>query len=138
MLTLSLYASTPVCCFSPAVSFGITGKGYVLFASDTSAARSIVRMKSDEDKQKVIGKHLVMACKSGSRPRTDLPRLTSCVATDSGEPGDTVQFAEYVERNLRLYQIRSVCPEISLMFPHADDAATGASLHGHATAITCH
>jgi hypothetical protein len=25
---------------------------------------------------------------------------------DSGEPGDTVQFAEYVERNLRLYQIR--------------------------------
>lgn len=28
--------------------------------------------------------------------------------TDSGEPGDTVQFAEYVERNLRLYQIRSV------------------------------
>lgn len=35
----------------------------MLFASDTSAARSIVRMKSDEDKQKVIGKHLVMACK---------------------------------------------------------------------------
>ena len=34
-----------------AVSFGITGRDFVLFASDTSAARSIVRMKGDEDKQ---------------------------------------------------------------------------------------
>ncbi|KAM0752945.1 20S proteasome subunit beta 4 [Meredithblackwellia eburnea MCA 4105] len=72
------------------VSFGITGKDYCLFASDTSANRSIVRMKSTEDKQKVIGKHLVMAY--------------------SGEPGDTVNFAEYVERNLRLYQIRNHIP----------------------------
>ncbi|GAA5857878.1 hypothetical protein JCM1840_000948 [Sporobolomyces johnsonii] len=72
------------------VSFGITGKDYVLFASDTSANRSIVRMKSTEDKQKVVGKHLVMAY--------------------SGEPGDTLQFAEYVERNLRLYQIRNHLP----------------------------
>ncbi|GAA6041138.1 hypothetical protein JCM8097_004134 [Rhodosporidiobolus ruineniae] len=72
------------------VSFGITGKDYVLFASDMSAARSIVKMKATEDKQKVVGKHLVMAY--------------------SGEPGDTVQFAEYVERNLRLYQIRNHIP----------------------------
>jgi len=50
--------------FLLAVSFGITGKDYVLFASDTSAARSIVKMKSTEDKQKVVGKHLCMACKS--------------------------------------------------------------------------
>ncbi|KAJ6591224.1 nucleophile aminohydrolase [Mycena vulgaris] len=27
---------------------------------------------------------------------------------DSGKPGDTVQFAEYVERNIRLYQIRNL------------------------------
>ncbi|KAI5479888.1 20S proteasome subunit beta 4 [Pseudohyphozyma bogoriensis] len=72
------------------VSFGIKGKDYVIFASDSSANRSIVRMKANEDKQKVIGKHLVMAY--------------------SGEPGDTVQFAEYVERNLRLYQIRNHIP----------------------------
>ena len=25
-------------------------------------------------------------------------------------PGDTIQFAEYVERNIRLYQIRNLCP----------------------------
>ncbi|GAA5999866.1 hypothetical protein JCM10207_005947 [Rhodosporidiobolus poonsookiae] len=72
------------------VSFGITGKDYVLLASDMNAARSIVKMKGTEDKQKVVGKHLVMAY--------------------SGEPGDTVQFAEYVERNLRLYQIRNHIP----------------------------
>ncbi|KAI9622494.1 hypothetical protein H4Q26_015175 [Puccinia striiformis f. sp. tritici PST-130] len=68
-------------------SFGITGKDYVIFASDSSANRSIVRMKSNSDKQKVVSKHVVMAY--------------------SGEPGDTVQFAEYVERNLRLYGIRN-------------------------------
>ncbi|TDL17668.1 20S proteasome subunit [Rickenella mellea] len=67
-------------------SFALTGNGYVLVASDTTAARSIVKMKTDEDKTKVLGPHLVM--------------------TYSGEPGDTVQFAEFVERNLRLHQIR--------------------------------
>ncbi|TEB26950.1 proteasome component Pre1 [Coprinellus micaceus] len=68
-------------------SFAITGKGYVIVAADTTAARSIVKMKIDEDKIKVLGPHLLMAY--------------------SGEPGDTVQFAEYVERNIRLYQIRN-------------------------------
>ncbi|MBW0461499.1 hypothetical protein O181_001214 [Austropuccinia psidii MF-1] len=68
-------------------SFGITGKDYVIFASDSSSNRSIVKMKGDEDKQKVVSKYVVMSY--------------------SGEPGDTVQFAEYVERNLRLYGIRN-------------------------------
>jgi len=68
------------------ISFALTGKGYVLVAADTTAARSIVKMKSDEDKIKALSPHLLMAF--------------------SGEPGDTVNFAEYVERNLRLYHIR--------------------------------
>ncbi|RXW13403.1 hypothetical protein EST38_g12449 [Candolleomyces aberdarensis] len=68
-------------------SFALTGKGYVIIAADTTAARSIVKMKVDEDKIKALGPHLLMAY--------------------SGEPGDTVQFAEYVERNIRLYQIRN-------------------------------
>ncbi|KIM54270.1 hypothetical protein SCLCIDRAFT_1222148 [Scleroderma citrinum Foug A] len=71
-------------------SFALTGKGYVIVAADTTAARSIVKMKIDEDKIKELGSHLLMAY--------------------SGEPGDTVQFAEYVERNIRLYQIRNVYP----------------------------
>lgn len=41
-------------------SFALIGKGYVIVASDTTAARSIVKMKSDEDKTKTLGPHLVM------------------------------------------------------------------------------
>ncbi|KAI0075832.1 N-terminal nucleophile aminohydrolase [Panus rudis PR-1116 ss-1] len=72
------------------VSFAITGKGYVILAADTTAAHSIIKVKHDEDKIKTLSPHLLMAY--------------------SGEPGDTVQFAEYVERNIRLYQIRNTYP----------------------------
>ncbi|KAJ3915124.1 nucleophile aminohydrolase, partial [Lentinula edodes] len=68
-------------------SFAITGKDYVIVASDTTAARSIVKMKTDDDKIKVVSPHLLMSY--------------------SGEPGDTIQSAEYVERNLRLFNIRN-------------------------------
>ncbi|KIP09768.1 hypothetical protein PHLGIDRAFT_18526 [Phlebiopsis gigantea 11061_1 CR5-6] len=72
------------------VSFGITGKGYVLVAADTTAAHSVIKVKNDVDKIIELNPHLLMAY--------------------SGEPGDTVQFAEYVERNIRLYQIRNSLP----------------------------
>ena len=42
-------------------SFAITGKGYVILAADMTAARSIVKMQSNEDKIKVLGSHLLMA-----------------------------------------------------------------------------
>lgn len=71
-------------------SFALTGKGYVIVAADMTAARSIVKMQSNVDKIKVLGSHLLMAY--------------------SGEPGDTVQFAEYVERNIRLAHIRNTYP----------------------------
>jgi len=71
-------------------SFGLIGKGYVIIAADTTAAHSVVKMKIDEDKIKTLSPHLLMAY--------------------SGEPGDTVQFAEFVERNIRLYQIRNLYP----------------------------
>jgi 20S proteasome alpha/beta subunit len=64
------------------------GKDYILLCADTGAGRSILKMKSDENKLKALGPHLAMAY--------------------SGEPGDTNNFADYVERNLRLYQIRLV------------------------------
>ncbi|KAE8216639.1 hypothetical protein CF327_g223 [Tilletia walkeri] len=67
--------------------FGITVKGATIIASDCNSARSIVKMKTDDDKQKVLSKHLIMAF--------------------TGESGDTLQFSEYVERNLRLYGIRN-------------------------------
>jgi 20S proteasome subunit beta 4 len=69
-------------------SFALTGKGYVIVAADMTASRSVIKMKSDEDKIKALSPHLLMAY--------------------SGEPGDTVQFAEFIERNIRLYQIRNL------------------------------
>ncbi|KAF7792236.1 hypothetical protein EIP86_003271 [Pleurotus ostreatoroseus] len=72
------------------VSFALTGKGYVIVAADMSAAHSIIKVKTDVDKIKELSPHLLMSF--------------------SGEPGDTVQFAEYVERNLRLYHIRNTYP----------------------------
>lgn len=66
--------------------FGITGKGYTIIASDCNAARSIVKMKGDEDKIKELTQHLAMAV--------------------NGESGDTTNFAEYIEANLKLYAMR--------------------------------
>lgn len=42
-------------------SFAITGKGYVIVAADMTAARSIVKMKVDEDKIKQLSSHLLMS-----------------------------------------------------------------------------
>lgn len=67
--------------------FGITGKDFVLVASDTMAVRSIVVMKSSEKKYRKLNDNTVMLY--------------------TGEPGDTVAFAEYIERNIRLYGIRN-------------------------------
>lgn len=43
------------------VSFALVGKGYVLVAADTTAAHSIIKVKSDVDKIKELGTHLLMA-----------------------------------------------------------------------------
>ncbi|BEJ15914.1 hypothetical protein CspHIS471_0505190 [Cutaneotrichosporon sp. HIS471] len=79
-------------------SFGISGKDFVLLASDMSAGRSILQFKSDENKLKTLGPHLAMAY--------------------GGEPGDTNNFADFVERNVRLYHIR----HNSALLPHAASA----------------
>lgn len=42
-------------------SFALTGKGYVIVAADMTSARSIVKMKGDEDKIKQLSSHLLMA-----------------------------------------------------------------------------
>lgn len=66
---------------------GITGRDFVLLAADRLAARSIVVMKSSEDKIVPLNSHTCMAY--------------------SGEPGDTVNFAQYIQRNVQLYTIRN-------------------------------
>ncbi|KAJ3572986.1 hypothetical protein NP233_g2722 [Leucocoprinus birnbaumii] len=42
-------------------SFALIGKGYVIVAADTTSARSIVKMKNDEDKIKTVSPHLLMS-----------------------------------------------------------------------------
>jgi len=56
-------------------SFALTGKDYVIIAADTTAARSIVKMKIDEDKIKTLSPHLLMAYsgESGSSTSTQRP-----------------------------------------------------------------
>lgn len=69
---------------------GITGKDFVLVAADVVVARSIVVMKSGEDKSRDLNEHITMLF--------------------SGEAGDTVQFAEYIQRNVQLYGICNDLP----------------------------
>merc|ERR1712142_771763 len=66
---------------------GIKGKDYVLVASDTIAARSIIALKKDNDKMFKLSDKLGMMV--------------------TGEPGDTVQFAEYIAKNIQLYKMRN-------------------------------
>lgn len=68
-------------------SIGFRGDGFVLLASDTAAARSIMMFKQDQDKM----------VKLGSK------KLMSVV----GEPGDAVQFSEFIQKNLQLYKMRN-------------------------------
>ncbi|CAI2189457.1 7706_t:CDS:2 [Funneliformis geosporum] len=66
---------------------GITGKDFVLTVSDTAAIRSIVVFKNNDDKSLDLNKHVVMLY--------------------SGNPGDTTHFAEYIQRNVKLYEIKN-------------------------------
>lgn len=66
---------------------GIVGADFVLLAADRLAARSIVVMKGTEEKFRDLSGHVSMAY--------------------CGEAGDTVQFAEYIQRNVKLYAMRN-------------------------------
>ncbi|GAV02330.1 hypothetical protein RvY_12913 [Ramazzottius varieornatus] len=66
--------------------FGIQFKDFVLVAADTVTAFSIISLHQDTDKTYQLGEKLLL--------------LTN------GESGDTEQFGEYVEKNLKLYRMR--------------------------------
>ncbi|TPX66227.1 hypothetical protein CcCBS67573_g07902 [Chytriomyces confervae] len=69
------------------VLLGITGKDFVLTASDDTCARGIVVQKRGEDKSRALNKNNLMLF--------------------TGEAGDTTQFAEYIQCNTQLYRIRN-------------------------------
>lgn len=66
---------------------GIRGKDFVMVCSDTTASQQIIVIKHDEDKLRQIDSHMIMAL--------------------SGEPGDRVQFSEYIIANTKLYALRN-------------------------------
>jgi len=67
--------------------FGLQFKDFVLVAADSVTAFSVIALHQDTDKSFRLGKKLLL--------------LTN------GESGDTEQFGEYVEKNLKLYHIRN-------------------------------
>lgn len=66
---------------------GVTGGDFTMVATDTHAARSIMALKLDEDKMYKL---------------TDRTVLAVC-----GEGGDADQFAEYIQKNIKLYKMRN-------------------------------
>ncbi|OJJ03650.1 hypothetical protein ASPVEDRAFT_43139 [Aspergillus versicolor CBS 583.65] len=69
------------------VLLGITGKDFVLLAASKAAMRGPTILKATDDKTKQLNEHTLVAF--------------------SGEAGDTIQFAEYVQANVQLYTMRN-------------------------------
>lgn len=69
------------------VLLGITGKDFTLIAASKAAMRGATILKAADDKTRQLNKHTLMAY--------------------SGEAGDTVQFAEYLQANAQLYSMRN-------------------------------
>lgn len=68
----------------------VQGKDFVLMAADTAHARSIVVMKSDEDKIMELDSHKLLA--------------------HAGEAGDGAQFTDFVQKNINWQNLRSGVP----------------------------
>ncbi|XP_063687947.1 proteasome subunit beta type-2-like isoform X2 [Bolinopsis microptera] len=64
---------------------GITGKDFVVVASDNLSAHSIIAIKHDAQKQFELGDKMIMAV--------------------SGDAGDMTNYAEYIQKNLKLYEM---------------------------------
>ncbi|KAF1735160.1 putative proteasome subunit beta type-4 [Beauveria bassiana] len=69
------------------VLLGITGKDFTLIAASKAAMRGATILKASDDKTRELNKNTLLAF--------------------SGEAGDTVQFAEYIQRNAQLYSMRN-------------------------------
>jgi len=69
------------------VLLGITGKDFVIIAASKGAMRGPTVLKATDDKTRNLNQHTLLAF--------------------SGEPGDGVQFAEYVQANVQLYSMRN-------------------------------
>ncbi|CAL1147341.1 unnamed protein product [Cladocopium goreaui] len=69
--------------------FGLTGKDFVILAADGQAAYSIIRLKNDADKIWKVG-NMLFGC--------------------SGPSADTANFMEFIEKNVKLNELRTGIP----------------------------
>jgi len=69
------------------VLLGITGKDFTIMAASKAAMRGATILKASDDKTRELNSHSLMAF--------------------SGEAGDTVQFAEFIQANIQLYSMRN-------------------------------
>lgn len=65
----------------------LQGDGYILMAADVSSARSVLIMKDDMDKIRHLDSHKLFGA--------------------AGVPGDVTKFSEHVQKDVRLYTLRS-------------------------------
>eukprot|EP01135_Chromosphaera_perkinsii_P002163 Nk52_evm97s217 gene=Nk52_evmTU97s217 len=69
---------------------GIVGDGFTLVAADMNTAHSILKMKSDTVKTHEMTDRFLMLC--------------------AGDYGDSVHFSEYIQKNIKLYSLRTGVP----------------------------
>jgi 20S proteasome subunit beta 4 len=72
---------------------GIRGKDFVMVVADTTAVQQIITIKHDEEKIVPVD--------------ADVEANSQKLIAMSGEPGDRVQFSEFVIANVRLYALRN-------------------------------
>jgi 20S proteasome subunit beta 4 len=66
---------------------GVAGKDFVVIAADMTVARSIMRLKDNEDKLVQLDSHKLLG--------------------SSGPAADRVTFAELMQRNIQLYSFKN-------------------------------
>ncbi|KAK9384028.1 nucleophile aminohydrolase [Kockiozyma suomiensis] len=69
------------------VILGITTEKEVIVITSRAAVRGVSILKTDDDKTRVVAPHTLLAY--------------------TGEAGDTVQFAEYIQANIQLHEMRN-------------------------------
>mmetsp|Transcript_15200 Transcript_15200/g.22868 ORF Transcript_15200/g.22868 Transcript_15200/m.22868 type:complete len:193 (-) Transcript_15200:120-698(-) len=67
--------------------FGLVGDGFAILAADASAGRSILVFKHDVDKIMELDSHKLLV--------------------GSGTPADTVNFNEFIQKNMKLYELNN-------------------------------
>jgi 20S proteasome subunit beta 4 len=85
---------------------GITGKDFVILAADTNHAHSIVVLKHGNKFFFLIlieSFWIIYSHNLDDEKLFKLSRNTAMLV--AGEPGDKIQFSEYIQKNLQLYKM---------------------------------